>query len=199
MDEKALVVYPLFSKDELQKSILAIYAKNKYALLSPNSLALKTKWASHALIEDVLQSLCEKGVLSLDNGVYKNASVELGNIEEHVQTQIFAILKDGGLSPDAPYNIYDDLDIDRKMGDDALKNLTKSKKVVRLAHNLFIEATALTRVLVLMREIIKNEGYVDVQSLKKHLELSRKYLIAYLDYLDAFDDIVKEGDKRKLR
>ncbi len=123
-------------------------------------MSLKIKWASNALIESLLKELCNSGFLSYENGIYKNAKVEIKNIDTHIEEKIFQILKEADYTPKAPYNIYDDLDIDRKMGDNALKKLTKAKRVVRLTHNLFVEAKALGSLTQKMREIIKNEGLI---------------------------------------
>ena len=47
-----------------------------------------------------------------------------------------------------------------------------------------------------MREIIKNDGYISISNFKEKFDLSRKYLITYLDYLDNYSDIKKVEDKR---
>lgn len=198
VDEKGLVLYPLSTQDELFAIIQAIYKKNSYALLSANSLSLKLKWASTSFIENVLQSLCEKEILSFQNGVYKNANIDISNIENMVEERIYDILVKAEFTPDAPYNIYDELDIDRKMGDDALKSLTRARKVVRLEHNIFVSSTALSELMAKMRELMRNENGIDIKSFKEHFDFSRKYLVAYLDYLDQFADVKKEGTRRVL-
>lgn len=198
VDEKGLVLYPLSIKEELEHIIEAIYAKNAYALLSANSLSLKLKWASVALVESVLQHLCDEGMLDFVGGVYKNANIDIDNIETLIEDKIYDLLLKAEFTPDAPYNIYDALDIDRKMGDDALKSLTRSKKVVRLEHNLFVTTTALSAMMAHLREIMRTQKGIDIKTFKEHFEMSRKYLVAYLDYLDNFDDVKKEGDKRVL-
>ncbi len=198
VDEKELVLFPLEIKDKLKNIVKEIYTKNEYALLSASSLALKIKWASISLLEKVLEELTEEGFLNLENGIYKNANVEIKNIDTHIEEKIFQIIKDANFTPDAPYNIYDSIDCDRKMGDTALKKLTKARRVVRLTHNLFVESKSLSSIVNIMREIIKNEGYIDVKNFKNHYNFSRKYLIAYLDYLDNFDDIKKEDNRRLL-
>ncbi|MDE6978288.1 MAG: SelB C-terminal domain-containing protein, partial [Helicobacter sp.] len=53
-------------------------------------------------------------------------------------------------------------------------------------------------VLKQLRDIIAHEGFVDVSLVKSHLGLSRKYAIAYLEYLDSFADIVKQNQRRML-
>jgi selenocysteine-specific elongation factor len=198
VDENGLVLYPLSIKDELKEKIEAIYKKNEYALLSSNSLSLKIKWASATLLKEVLEDLVKEGKLEFKDGIYKNPNINVDNVDKVIEDKIYSILQDEGYTPTAPYNIYDELDIDRKMGDDALKRLTKAKKVVRLAHNLFVTSQNLSTIMTRLREIMKNEGSVDINSFRAHYDMSRKYLVAYLDYLDMYDDVKKEGMKRFL-
>ncbi len=198
VDEKNLVIYPSSIKEDLKDIIRNIYRKNEYALLSANSLSTKLKWASNTLLQVVLDELCIQEFLSLENGIYKNTNIQIDNIDKHIEETIYKILQNSLHIPPAPYNIYDDLDIDRKAGDNALKKLTKAKRVVRLAHNIFVDANALGKIISSLREIMANEGFVDVLSFKKHFDMSRKYLVAYLDYLDNFDDIKKEDNRRYL-
>jgi len=198
VDEKGLVLYHIEIKDELKDKINAIYEKNPYALLSANSLSLKIKWASETILENVLNELHKKGKLSFENGIYKKSNVSINDIDNFIETKIYTILSKNKFTPPSPYNIYDNLDIDRVKGDNALKRLTKAKKVVRLSHNLFVTTDNLSDMMTRIREIIKNEGSIDITSFKKHYNFSRKYLIAYLDYLDKYDDIKKDGIKRFL-
>jgi selenocysteine-specific elongation factor len=199
VDEKGLVVYPLSALDTLESIIKEIYTKNSYALLSATSVSIKLIWASPGLAQEVFNRLESQGFVEKKDGVYVKSGIKIEDVGSHVENRIYAILKESHEAPDAPYNIYDQLDIDRKTGDSALKRLTASKKVVRLAHNLFVTTEALTSMMTRLREIIKNEGYVDVKNAKSHFGLTRKYLIAYLDYLDQFDDIIKDGMARKLK
>lgn len=41
-----------------------------------------------------------------------------------------------------------------------------------------------------------NEGYINISNFKNKLGLSRKYAIAYLEYLDKFSDIKKIDNDR---
>lgn len=93
--------------------------------------------------------------------------------------------KKQGIKPEAPYNLYDFLELDRKSGDNILKKLTQKGLVVRLSHNLFIEKQALEKLMQECLNLLKNQS-LDVQSMKEYFNLSRKYAIAYLEYLDKF-------------
>lgn len=195
VDEKELVIYPNETKDELIKYIKNIYEKNPYAMLSVSSINLRVKWASLLFIETVLSKLVDENFLSKEGNLYKNANIK-EDIKKDLEEIVLKRLKDEDISPTAPYNIYDDLDIDRKLGDSILKSLTSKKQVIRLQHNLFIHFESLNAILKAMREIIKNDGFIEIQNFKSKFDLSRKYLIAYLDYLDSFSDIKKVDNKR---
>ena len=86
--------------------------------------------------------------------------------------------------------------IDRKLGDDILKSLTAKKDVIRLQHNLFIHSQSLNKIIKSMREIIKEDGFIEIFNFKQRFDLSRKYLVCYLDYLDNFSDIKKIENRR---
>lgn len=195
IDEKDLVIYPLCTKDEIKDFIKEIYRKNHYALLSNATISLRLKWASSAFIQIVLNELLQEKFLVNEDGLYKNAFIK-DDIKKDLENIILNRLKQEDLTPTAPYNIYDDLDIDRKLGDNILKSLTSKKQVIRLQHNLFIHFESLNKVVKLMKNLIKNDGYIEISNLKNHLDLSRKYLICYLDYLDNYSDIKKLDNKR---
>lgn len=195
VDEKELVIYPISTKDEIKTFIEKIYKKNQYALLSSASINLRLSWASISFIELVLKELVDENFLALENNLYKNANIK-EDFSKDLENIFLKRLKEEDLSPTAPYNIYDELDIDRKLGDNILKALTARKDVIRLQHNIFIHHESLNKALKSMREIIKEDGFIEIFNFKTRFDLSRKYLIAYLDYLDNFSDIKKIETRR---
>ena len=197
IDEKALILYPMKTKELIKSNIINIYTKNKYALLSTNSLALRLTWASENFITIVLDELINNNILIQDGNLYKNANI-VEDLKDMLEDIILNRLEKESYAPTAPYNIYDELDIDRKLGDDILKSLTKKKLVIRIQHNLFVHATILVSLVTKMKEIIKNDGYIEVQNFKEKFPMSRKYIISYLDYLDNIQGIEKKENKRYL-
>ncbi len=195
IDEKALVLYPIETKEKIVDIIKQIYRKNQFALLSNSSLALKMKWASESFIDLALNQLLEENFLEKDGNLYKNKNIKI-DIKNSLEEIILQRLEEEGLTPTAPYNIYDEMDLDRKTGDDILKSLCAKKAVVRLQHNLFVHSRVLTDIVKVMKNIITTDGYIDIQNFKDKFPLSRKYLITYLDYLDNFSQIKKNGNKR---
>lgn len=199
IDEKNLVIYPQKTNKILQGLILEIFNKNPKALLSASSLHIKTPWASELYIQYILTSMLAQKQIQNKNGLYTSPNNSTQNPQDFIISRIYEILDQQGYAPQAPYNLYDDLGIDRKRGDLALKTLCASQKVIRLEHNLFITSKHLNQLLQIMRQIISQHSYIDLALLKEKIPLSRKYLITYLDYLDRFEDIQKSGTKRHFK
>lgn len=195
VDEKELVIYPLQTKDLIKDFIKEIYTKNSYALLSNASINLRLKWASTAFIQCALDELVSEEFLVRDVSLYKNSNIK-EDFTKELETVFLHRLKQEDITPTAPYNIYDDLDIDRKLGDDILKSLTAKKQVIRLQHNLFIHFESLNKIVKTMKEIIKEDGFIEISNFKTRFDLSRKYLITYLDYLDNYSNIKKVENRR---
>ncbi len=195
VDKKELVIYPIKTKDEIVEFIKNIYIKNSYALLSSSSINLRVPWASIEFINSALDDLVQNGFLVKEGQLYKNANIK-EDITKELENIFLERLKSEDTTPTAPYNIYDDLDIDRKLGDDILKSLTAKKDVIRLQHNLFIHSQSLNKIIKSMREIIKQDGFIEIFNFKQRFDLSRKYLVCYLDYLDNFSDIKKVENRR---
>lgn len=195
VDKKELVIYPIKTKDEIVEFIKNIYIKNSYALLSSSSINLRVPWASIEFINSALTDLVQNGFLVKEGQLYKNANIK-EDITKELENIFLDRLKSEDIMPTAPYNIYDDLDIDRKLGDDILKSLTAKKDVIRLQHNLFIHSQSLNKIIKSMREIIKEDGFIEIFNFKQRFDLSRKYLVCYLDYLDNFSDIKKVENRR---
>ena len=195
IDEKELVVYPMSTKTLIKDFIQKIYTKNSYALLSNASINLRLKWASASFIQVVLDELENEEFLAKEGLLYKNANIK-EDFSKELENIFLERLKQEDIMPTAPYNIYDDLDIDRKLGDDILKSLTAKKQVIRLQHNLFIHFESLNKIVKAMKEIMKEDGFIDISNFKTKFDLSRKYLITYLDYLDNYSDIKKVENRR---
>lgn len=203
---RELIVYSKAAREIVQEVIFKILSKNPNALLSAALLSQKQSWIAEEFAKSVLDEMFENQKLNKADSFYVSPQNILGleasnaeKIEDYFYKTIYETLHNQEFQPIAPYNLYDLLDIDRQTGDSIFKRLTHEKKIVRLNHKLFICSDVLTRLLELMRGIIKQEGYLDLGNFKTHLSLSRKYLIAYLDYLDSFKDIVNTDGKRTFK
>lgn len=199
VDEKALNIYDLSAVDRIKSAVKFMIEKNEFAVFSATSISLKLSWASENIAQKALDELESAGMIAKNDGVYTKTGVDMSKLKIRLEEKIYEILQSGNLAPLAPYNIYDELEIDRVSGDNALKKLTGIGRVVRLAHNLFVTSKALNEALAKLKAIIATQGFVNVTNAKEALNLSRKYIIAYLEQLDLDPNIVKNGTDRVLK
>ena len=199
VDEKALNIYDLSAVDRIKSAVKFMIEKNEFAVFSATSISLKLSWASENIAQKALDELESAGMIAKNDGVYTKTGVDMSKLKIRLEEKIYEILQSGNLAPLAPYNIYDELEIDRVSGDNALKKLTGIGRVVRLAHNLFVTSKALNEALAKLKAIISGQGFVNVTNAKEALNLSRKYIIAYLEQLDLDPNIVKNGTDRVLK
>ena len=195
IDEKNYNIYDTSSVNLLQNSIHKILAKNPYAMLSAHSLALRNAWASEAFCAFTLQNMPN---LDFKEGIFFKKGVEFEKLQEKNSNALYEKIKAQALQVEAPYNLYENLELDRKSGDLMLKKLTKEGLVVRLAHNLFIDKATLLNFKEELLNLLKNTS-LDVQTMKTRFHFSRKYAIAYLEYLDLDERIIKKDEKRFLK
>lgn len=193
-DDEALNVYDKSALKLIKDFIKFIIAKNELAMFSPASVALRLSWASPYLASLAIAELSD--ILECQNGLYFKKGADFSKLKERLEDGILKELERGGLAPLAPYNIYELFECDRKAGDDAMKRLCARGLVLRLAHNLFVSKTSLQTALSKLKELISRDGYADVSNAKEYLNLSRKYVISYLEALDQQSDIIKIENKR---
>ncbi|EHC7504006.1 selenocysteine-specific translation elongation factor [Campylobacter upsaliensis] len=195
IDEKNYNIYDTSSINLLQNSIHKILAKNPYAMLSAHSLALRNAWASEGICVFALEDM---SVLEFKNGIFFKKGVDFEKLQEKNSNALYEKIKAQALQVQAPYNLYESLELDRKSGDLMLKKLTKEGLVVRLAHNLFIDKATLLNFKEELLNLLKNTS-LDVQTMKNKFNFSRKYAIAYLEFLDLDERIIKKDEKRFLK
>ena len=196
VDEKECNVYDTSVCENIKEFVRFTLAKNEFAMLSANLLATRLGWASVGLCEFVLSAM--KKELDFEGGIYFKKGMSFEKLERKNHDTLYETLKKEGIKPTAPYNLYDFLELDRAKGDAMLKKLTKNGLVVRLAHNLFIEKNALLSLEKSCFELLQRAP-LDIQAMKEHFKLSRKYAIAYLEWLDKNEQIAKIGEKRVLK
>ncbi|EAM0277458.1 selenocysteine-specific translation elongation factor [Campylobacter upsaliensis] len=195
IDEKNYNIYDTSSINLLQNSIHKILAKNPYAMLSAHSLALRNVWASEGICAFALENM---SILEFKNGIFFKKGVEFEKLQEKNSNALYEKIKAQALQVQAPYNLYENLELDRKSGDALLKKLTKEGLVVRLSHNLFVDKATLLSFKEELLNLLKNTS-LDVQTMKTNFHFSRKYAIAYLEYLDLDERIIKKDEKRFLK
>lgn len=80
-----------------------------------------------------------------------------------------------------------------------LRLLCEENALIKVKDGLYYDAAALGAILEQVRQWFGSHENLDVGGLKELLGLSRKYLIALLEYMDNEKITVRVGDQRRYR
>lgn len=112
---------------------------------------------------------------------------------------LLAAYKGAGLSPPNSNELLEALKISKKEAAPVLAALRASGQLVRVAEGLWYAAEHLGAAEATLRKWFETHDSIDVAGLREATGLSRKYLVALLEYFDAQKITIRVGDKRLLR
>ncbi len=153
---------------------------------------------AHLVIERCLRS----GELVAEGDVLRLAShtVELGSDDATVKARILEAHVKGAFTPPNLKDVLDDLNIDAKKAAPVIKMLCDEKELVRVKDGMYYAAPIIATIRERVRVWFESHDDLDPAGLKEILDgISRKYLIALLEYMDRERITIRVGDKRQWR
>ena len=153
------------------------------------------------LIHFVLERLVKQGRL-VTEGEYLRLpahSAAFSKEQAPLGEALLAAYKDAGQSPPNSNELLDSLKINKKDAAPVLAALRASGQLVRVAEGLWYAAGHLAAAEAAMRAWLETHDSIDVAGMREATGLSRKYLVALLEYFDAQKITIRVGDKRVLR
>ncbi len=153
---------------------------------------------AHLVIERCLRN----GSLVAEGDVLRLAShtVELGSDDTSLKEKILEAHSEAGLTPPNMKDVLDALGVDAKKAAPVLKMLSDEKQLVRVKDGLYYAMPVITDICERVRVWFESHDDLDPAGLKEVLGgISRKYLIALLEYMDRERVTIRVGDKRQLR
>ena len=103
------------------------------------------------------------------------------------------------MTPPNLKDVLEQIEATEKQAAPVLRLLCEEKRLVRLKDGLYCSRAAVDEILDKVRAWFADHDDLDVAGLKTLLGLSRKYLIALLEYMDREKITVRVGDKRQYR
>lgn len=99
-------------------------------------------------------------------------------------------------SPYAPPNVKE---CQAEVGEDVLAALVDLDRLVAVAPDVVFRREDYERMLGDVRRMIQQNGTLTVAQARDHFNTSRRYVLAFLEYLDAIGVTTRQGDERKLK
>ncbi len=111
--------------------------------------------------------------------------------------KLISFIEDGGLTPPM-MNVLSREFEDKSLLRDLLKRGIEEKKIVRINSEFYLSEKAYKDFLRRFKDFSKNNKEFSLQDIKPVFNISRRYLVALLEYLDGEGITVKIGEKRKV-
>lgn len=157
---------------------------------------------SPRLVHFVVERCLKAGILVAEGDGLRLAShsVALGGEQAGLKEQILAAHVDAGWTPPNLKDVLETLQVDAKKAAPMVKLLTDEKVLIKVKDGMYYGAAALEAIVAKVRIWFADHDDLDPTSFKEVTGgLSRKYLIALLEYFDRERITVRVGDKRQLR
>ena len=153
------------------------------------------------LVQKVLELALKKGLLVREGDGLRLPShkVSLGSDAERLRTALLEAHDKAGMTPPNLKDVLEQIEATEKQAAPVLRLLCEEKRLVRLKDGLYCSRAAVDEILDKVRAWFADHDDLDVAGLKTLLGLSRKYLIALLEYMDREKITVRVGDKRQYR
>ena len=153
---------------------------------------------AHFIVERLLRSgklVAEADVLRLATHAVSLASDQAGLKDNLLQAHVR-----GGFTPPNLKDVLEELGVDLKAAASVLKLLTEEGSLVKIKDGLYYHAPVLATLKEKMGEWFKTHDDLDPAGFRELSGgLSRKYVIALLEYFDKERVTIRVGDKRQLR
>ena len=166
--------------------------------------ALCTGWSRNLppkLVQKVLDQAIKQGQLVTEGEGLRLQShtVSLAADQAGLRQKLLDAHATGGLTPPNAKDVLEELGVTPKEAAPVLRLLCESGDLVKIKDGLYYHGPALTDILERVRGWFATHDNLDVGGLKELLGLSRKYLIALLEYMDNERITVRVGDQRRFR
>jgi selenocysteine-specific elongation factor len=150
-------------------------------------------------LDDVYLGWLEAEKILVVNGDQINLpgrSAKLTTEESNLSKAILQRFDDAGLRPPSPGEVRDELQAKPQILDGVIQYLLQSQQLVRLPGGLLMSSKALARV---AEELRASElESVSVGDFKERFDLTRKWAIPILEYLDSAGVTRRVGDRRQI-
>lgn len=169
----------------------------------PGRSELSSGWGkgrAPKLVHFVLERLLKQGDLVADGEAVrlKDHSVSAGDSAGQ-RDKILQIYTEAGLTPPNLKDVLAELGLASKEAAPLLRLITEAAELIKVSEEIYYSASAMADIRSRVVGWFESHDDLDLAGLKEITGLSRKYLIALLEYFDRDKLTVRVGDKRILR
>jgi selenocysteine-specific elongation factor len=153
------------------------------------------------LVHAVVEQLIKQGRLETQGEYLRlpGHAAAFNKDQAPLSEALLAAYQQAGMSPPNSGELLESLDVTPKQAAPVLAALRDAGKLVRVAEGVWYAAEHLEAAEKALREWFREHESIDLAGYKSVTGLSRKYLVALLEYFDAQRVTMRVGDARVLR
>ncbi|MBP6942202.1 MAG: selenocysteine-specific translation elongation factor [Syntrophorhabdaceae bacterium] len=189
-------------KKILLKLINDYYAKNPLKVgISREELRMKLPQVDQQIFLAALEECIREGVVitEKDKVIAKGAKGAQGEDIERLKEMILKRLHQYGLTPPGLKELSGEIKKNEQHLKDILEGLVFDGKVVKIKGDMYFHRDIIEDLKKTVAAFLMKKKEMTPSDLKSILNLSRKYMIPLLEYLDEIKLTIRVGDKRVLR
>lgn len=204
--EQRLYLAESFFRQLAESCLKAVeeYHKRHSAMQGVKRSELVSGWGRELvpkLAHFVIERLLKEGTLAAEGESLRLPAHSASFSREHAPLgeAILAAHKEAGLAPPNTNDLFTSLGITKKDAAPVMAALRASGQLVRVADGIWYAAEHIKTVEDAITTWFESHENLDIAGLKSVTGLSRKYLVALLEYFDAQKLTMRLGDARVLR
>lgn len=169
---------------------------------APN--ALLTGWGENLpsrFCQCVLETAVKAGLLAQESNGMRLASYKtrMNTDTAALLEQIICIYEHAGAAPPTLKELEEQTGRDARQLMPLLGHLCETGQLMKIQEGLYYFKPEIERILAAIKEWFASHATLDVGNMKEILNISRKYAIPLLEYMDAIRMTYRSGNERKLR
>jgi selenocysteine-specific elongation factor len=149
-------------------------------------------------VEILLKYMVKLGKF-LQNGQYFSLAEhqpQVSAVQEAVLERCLELINAGGFQPQRRTRLLEELELNEKEGVAILKSAVHSKRLVRVAEDLYYAPAQTTEILSSLSKYLQDNQIITVIQFKELLNISRKHAIDLLEYFDSQHLTIREDNHR---
>ena len=149
-------------------------------------------------VEILLKYMVKLGKF-LQNGQYFSLAEhqpQVSQAQEAGLAHCFELIKAGGFQPYRRTRLLEELEMNEQEGVAMLKSAVHSKRLVRVADDLYYAPEQTKEILISLRKYLQDNQSITVIQFKELLNISRKHAIDLLEYFDSQHLTIREDNHR---
>lgn len=190
-------VYNKITQDVLA-NIKQYHNENPLKLGISKEELLEKSGGYESLFELVVRDLSDQKKISIDSDIIKLFDFVPGG-EDNVFKPLENLLKDMGLQTEEPSELAKNLKMEEKKIKDMLATLAKNGKVIKIKDNYYLHKEIFDNFKEKILDFFKNKDILTPQDVRDMFNISRKYMIPLLEYLDSIKTTIRVPEGRRLR